>query len=551
MPRPRRFIALAVALIAVLVSACSGQPSSAPAAPSTPAQAPAAATPAQPKPGGQLTLGIRQEPSSLDPQGSANTSSQRALAHLYDSLIFMTNDGQFKPWLATKWEISPDGKVYTFTLREGVKFHDGTPFTAEAVKVTMDRIFDPETGSTSAKSAIGPYDKTEVVDPKTVKIHLKTPYSPLLNSLSQSFFGIVSPEAVKKSGNKNFGKAPVGTGPFKFEKMVPQDHIALVKNPDYNWPPEGVFKHTGPAYLDRIIIKTIPENQTRLTTLQNGEANVIEPVPEQDVESLAKDKNLYVMSKVYPGAGRIMFLNTQKFPTDDVAVRRAILQAVDTSALVKTLFSGQHEVGRGPLTPSTMGYNKKFETTYTFDVEKSKQTLEAAGWRAGADGIRAKDGKKLELVFYNIANAGQDGPAEFVQAQLRQVGIQVTIKSLARAAWYEGINKGEHNLVALIFFYNEPDVLRLIYHSKNIPFNWSHLKDTEMDKQLEAAYQENDQAKRVAMYEQIQQKIMDHANVLPLFYEKNILGVSKKLQGIVFDPTAYPLFYDAYLTDAK
>ena len=513
-------------------------------------QAVAAPAAEGPQPGGTLTLAIRQEPSSLDPGGSANAVSQRALANLYDSLVWMTPEGEFVPWLATSWTVSDDGMAYTFKLREDVKFHDGTPFTAEAVQVTLDRILDPETGSTSAKTAIGPYDHTEIVDDHTVVIHTKDPYGPFLYALSQPFLGIVSPAAVEEYGNADFLRHPVGTGPFMFEEMIPQDHITLVRNPDYRWPPEGIFDNPGPAYLEKIVIRTVPEASTRLATLLNGEANLIEPVPAQDLQALEDDPAYYVLKKMYPGEGRFAFLNTKKFPTDDVQVRRAILHAVDNVALERLLFFGAHEPGRSPLSTASVGYNAKYETMYGYDPDKASAILDEAGWAVGDDGIRVKDGEPLVLSFYVIAqNPDTEKMSEFIQGQLREVGVDAQLTTVARAAWYEGLNKGDHNIVVLFLIYGDPDVLRLTYHSEFIPFNWSHWTDPETDRILEEAYQATDFAKRIELYEQVQDTVMDQALVLTLFYENNLLGASQALQGIMFDITAYPLFYGAHITE--
>jgi peptide/nickel transport system substrate-binding protein len=506
----------------------------------------ASAAPSGPAPGGTLTLGIRQEPSTLDPHASANGVSQRALAHLYDGLVFMTSDGTYHPWLATRWDVSPDGKTYTLSLRHGVKFHDGAPFTSDAVKLSLDRIVDPATHSTSAISAIGPYASTEVVDPYTVRVHLKEPYSPFINALSQPWLGMVSPAAVKSWG-PNYGQHPAGTGPFKFVEMIPQDHITLARNPDYAWPPTTGMSHSGPAHLDRVIIRTIPEDSTRLATLQNGETNLIEPVPEQDIAQVQAQSNLYVLKRLYMGAGRVMFLNTQRPPTNDLRVRRAILYAVDTATLVKTLFFGAHLPGRSPVSPRMPGYDKSLETMYTYDPPKARQLLDEAGWRPGQGGVRTKDGQPLQVSLFIIANIGSEPTAEYLQSQLRQVGIDVQIRSLARAAWYEGLNRGDHNLMVAFFVWPDPDMLRTLYFSTNIPFNWSHYNNPEVDRQLLEAHRVLDMQKRITLYRQIERKVMEDALVLTLFYENNVLGAQRSLQGVKFDPVGYPLFYDAYI----
>jgi len=507
----------------------------------------AAGAPAGPTPGGTLTFGIRQEPSTTDPHASANGVSQRVLAHLYDGLVYQTPDGAYHPWLATKWTVSPDGKTYTLTLRAGVKFHDGTPFNASAVKTSLDRIIDPATRSTSAISAIGPYASSEVVDASTIRVHLKEPYSPFINALSQPWLGMVSPTAVKSWG-RDFAQHPVGTGPFKFVEMVPQDHITLVRNPDYAWPPSAGKAHSGPAYLERVVIRTVPEDSTRLATLQNGETNLIEPLPEQNVAQVQGDTNLYVLKQMEMGAGRVVLLNTQRAPTNDVRVRRAIEFGVDTATLVKTLFYGQHMVGRSPVSPVMPGYDKSLERIYTYDPAKARQLLEEAGWRPGPGGVRVKDGQPLRMSLFIIPNIGAEPTAEYLQSQLRQVGIDLEIRALARAAWYEGINRGDHNLTLAFFIWPDPDILRTLYYSTNIPFNWFHYNNPDVDRMLLEASRLTDMRARIGLYRRVMRKVMDDALPLTLYYENNILAARRTLQGVKFDAVGYPLFYDAYVT---
>jgi len=506
----------------------------------------AAAAPTAPTPGGTLTFGIRQEPSTTDPGASANGVSQRVLASMYDDLVYMALDGSYHPWLATRWTISPDGKTYTLYLRQGVKFQDGTPFNAEAVKVTLDRVIDPATQSTSAISAIGPYASSEVVDASTVRVHLKEPFGPFINALSQPWLGIISPTALKSWG-RDYAQHPVGTGPFRFVEMVPQDHITLARNPAYAWAPSGM-SHSGPAYLERLIIRTVPEDSTRLATLQNGETNLVEPVPEQNVAQVQADPNLYVLKRLFMGAGRVVLLNSQHAPTNDVRVRKAIEYGVDTVTLVKTLFYGQQVPGRSPVSPIMAGYDKSLENVYTYDPAKARQILDEAGWRPGPGGVRVKDGQPLQISLWIIANIGSEPIAEYLQSQLRQVGIDVQIRSLARAAWYEGINRGDHNMTLAFFDWPDPDMLRTLYFSTNIPFNWFHYNNPEVDKELLQASQITDMGARIRLYRQIMRKIMDDALPLTLFYENNILGAQRTVQGVKFDPVGYPLFYDVYIT---
>src|SRR5438046_2052607 len=170
------------------------------------------------------------------------------------------------PAIAEKWEVSPDATVYTFNLKKGVKFHDGTPFNGAAVKFTLDRIVDPTTKAGQSHDQLGPYDHTEVVDDYTIKVVMKQPYAPLLTNMN----------------------GYMGIGPFMFKEWVPKDHVTLVKNPDYNWG-SSFFKHTGPAYLDEVVYKIIPEPSVRTGTLKTGETQIIDELDPLEYATLSKD----------------------------------------------------------------------------------------------------------------------------------------------------------------------------------------------------------------------------------------------------------------------
>jgi len=232
---------------------------------------------AAPGGGGTLVYGLGFDlDNTMDPQVTDFDSTIRVTLNICEPLVWEPTPGRFVPGLAESWEVSPDAKTYTFRLRKGVKFHDGTPFTAEAVKFTMDRVVAPETKAGQSHDQLGPYDHTEVVDDHTAKIGMKQGYAPLLTNLN-GYLGIVSPTAVKKMGLAEFARHPVGTGPFVFKEWVPKDHITLVRNPDYTWG-SSFFKRRGPAALEQIVFKIIPEESVRTGTLKTGETQYIDAV---------------------------------------------------------------------------------------------------------------------------------------------------------------------------------------------------------------------------------------------------------------------------------
>jgi len=491
--------------------AAGGNATAAPAAPAATA-APAAAAGS----GNTLTYALGFDlDDTMDPQVTNFDSTIRVTLNICEPLVWEPEPGKFVPGLAESWDISDDAKTYTFKLKQGVKFHDGTPFNADAVKFTFDRVIDPATKAGQSHDQLGPYDHTEVVDDHTVKVVMKQGYAPLLTNLN-GYLGIVSPTAAKKDPAA-FARAPIGTGPFMFKEWVPKDHITLVKNPDYNWG-SSFFKHTGPAYLDQVIFKIIPEASVRTGALKSGEVQYTDDIDPLEYQALKADPKFVVIEKGQPGSGYTLLLNTtSKGPIHDPQVRLALEYAIDREGLNKSVFQGLDQVAASPLMKVTFGYDASTEQVYSFDPEKAKQILDAAGWKAGADGIREKDGQKLAIDFPIISRPTDKAMAESIQASLHDVGIDFKVTPVERAAYTDLRKQNKYDAGFMWFSYGDPDVLRTIFHSANVDaFNRAKYQVPEVDKMLEDAAATTDQAKRKDLYSQIQQRVLKDAVVVPL-----------------------------------
>jgi peptide/nickel transport system substrate-binding protein len=526
----RRFLKIVSAgLGASVLAACGGAPAapagsaatSAPAAGASATAAPVApaATTAPAAPAGSANtltyaLGFDLD-DTMDPQVTNFDSTIRVTLNICEPLVWEPEPGKFVPGLAESWDISGDAKTYTFKLKQGVKFHDGTPFNADAVKFTFDRVMDPATKAGQSHDQLGPYDHTEVVDDHTVKVVMKQGYAPLLTNLN-GYLGIVSPTAAKKDPAA-FARAPIGTGPFMFKEWVPKDHITLVKNPDYNWG-SSFFKHTGPAYLDQVIFKIIPEPSVRTGALKSGEIQYADDIDPLEYEALKGDSKFMVIEKGQPGSGYTLLLNTtSKGPISDPQVRLALEYAIDREGLNKSVFQGLNKVAFSPLMQPTFGYDASTEQIYSFDPAKAKQILDAAGWKEGADGIREKGGQKLAIDFPIISRPNDKAMAESIQASLHDVGIDFKITPLERAAYTDARKQNKYDAGFMWFSYGDPDVLRTIFHSANVEaFNRAKYQVPEVDKLLEDAAATTDQAKRKDLYTQIQQRVLKDTVVVPL-----------------------------------
>jgi peptide/nickel transport system substrate-binding protein len=484
---------------------------------------------------------------TMDPQVTNFDSTIRVTLNICEPLVWEPEPGKFVPGLAESWEISPDAKTYTFKLKQGVKFHDGTPFNGDAVKFTLDRVIDPATKAGQSHDQLGPYDHTEVVDDHTVKVIMKQGYAPLLTNLN-GYLGIVSPTAAKKDPAA-FARHPVGTGPFMFKEWVPKDHIALVKNPDYNWG-SSFFKHTGPAYLDQVIFKIIPEPSVRTGALKSGEIQYADDIDPLEYEALKGDPKFVVIEKGQPGSGWVWLLNTtSKGPISDPQVRLAIEYGIDREGLNKSVFQGLNKVAFSPLMQPTFGYDASTEQIYSFDPDKAKQILDAAGWKAGADGIREKGGQKLAIDFPIISRPNDKAMAESIQASLRDVGIDVKVTPVERAAYTDLRKQNKYDAGFMWFSYGDPDVLRTIFHSANVEaFNRARYQVPEVDKMLEDAAATTDSAKRTQLYAQIQQRVLKDAVVVPLVDTVTHNAKRAEVQGDYLDALAsYVWLYDVQI----
>jgi peptide/nickel transport system substrate-binding protein len=558
----RRATALGISAsgVAALLAACGGGSSATntpaastsggsttPAGTAAAGTAGGATTAAKPagKPGGEIVFGLNLEPDNLDPAVTPFAVSHEVMMNIYDTLVWRGKDGKFYPGLAERWETSADGITYTFYLRKGVKFHDGTPFTAEAIKVQFDRTADPATKSGFAANLLGPYDHTDIVDDFTAKVVFKAPFAPFLDGASQAFLGIASPTAVKKDP-KAFLRNPVGTGFMKFVEWVEKDHITLARNPDYNWAPP-FFDHTGAAYLDKITIRFYPDDPTRLASLESGDVQMIQSVPTSDVNRI-KANTKYGLDVLYnPGIPTVLMMNTTKAPLDDPIVRQAFIQAIDRKTLVETGTFGTGRIAYGPLNESTPDYSKAVESYYPFDLEKAKGALQQAGWVPGSDGIRTKNGQKLSVSW--IVAPSSAAYDELMQAQLRGLGVDVQLSRQTTAALFDAMVKGNIHMGLIGWVSSDPVILTNLFHSKNAAsgYAWSKFKDPKLDGLLDDGERTLDEAKRVDTYAQAQKMIMDNALTVPLFSSANTYAYQSKYKSIKEDFRNYVWFYDAFV----
>lgn len=501
--------------------------------------------------GGELIYALVSRFDTLDPTITTFSDVIRTAHHMFDPLVWQPEPGEFIPGLATVWEVNDTADEYTFTLRDDVLFHDGSPLTAEAIQFTYDRIIDPETKSQVAFSALGPYDSTEVVDAQTAVVKFKSPYAPFLNSVSSVILAPLPPAVVEELG-LDFGLQPVGTGPFMFDSYETDNQLRMVRNPDYNWG-GGMYKHEGPAYLDAITWRIISEDATRLAALQSGEVHIIQNVPTQDYATVQDDSNLTIIDAVLPGSGWSLMNNVTRPPMDDLNVRKALQYGVDKEGLIQVIWQGLYQVSHSPLTSVTFAYDPATAEIYSYDPEMAGQLLDEAGWTMGDGDVREKGGEPLKLgVYYRSDNANFVSLATYLQAQYAEIGIELELFGLAQAGYFDAVRAGEHHVQFWWGPATDPDgVFRVFFHSSNADggTNRNRYEDPEMDALIDEAAGTTDPEARKELYFELQHKALDEA-IMVFFSEPTETYAYQK--EVVIDPivtwaATVPLFYDTWL----
>lgn len=496
------------------------------------------------KVGGEWVIAVTEEPDTLDAHKSTTALSDTILRYVGDPLIAKDQSGKYVPGLAKSWTISPDGLTWTFQLREDVKFHDGSVFDAAAMKATFDRALDPATKSPIAGGLLGPVKSVTTTGPSTLVLTLKQPFSPLLDNLSDA--GRMLALSPKATSDAEFGRKPISTGPWKVAEWRSGDRIVLARNPDYAWAAD--FLHKGAAFIDKIVFRIIPESATQVSAFESGEVDQL-GVPPAQVQRYLDEKRFDVKRAYRNGVGLFLEFNVTKAPFDDLALRRALNFAVDKDAVVKTALKGFGEAAYGPLPPSIRGYFPGIvQYAPHFDKTKAAEALDQAGWKLEG-GVRMKGGQPLTFTLYNAAIDTWKDSAQLVQAQLKELGIDMKIQTFEFGTLLAKAKQGEQQAHFLGYTYTNPDIVYIWFHSSNIGtgLNVSHYKDSALDKMIEDARLEVDDAKRLKLYENIQKYIVDKALWVPIWTNYIYTAYQPRGKDVKLDSEGRTILFDAYV----
>ncbi|MGE8127665.1 ABC transporter substrate-binding protein [Methylobacterium sp. NPDC080182] len=503
---------------------------------------PAYAAPSGPAPksGGTITWGVATEPSCFDPHRSSQQAAFFVARNYIDSLVAKRADGSFAPWLATEWSITPDGLTYTFTLRDGVIFHDGVPLDAEAVKANFDFVKKPENAANAA-SLLDRYARAEVVAPNIVRLILARPDSSFLESVSNVKLGIISPKALAKGDLCGGGPALAGTGPFVFADYVRGQSARFTRNTAYAWPP-GYAAHSGPAYLDGFTIRFLPEAAVRAGALSSGQLDVIEGVQPTDAPLFA-DQPDFTLLKGPLGAGTAFTLNVNytRAPADDVRVRRALRDGFDPEPIVRQVYLGTVPRAWSIIGPDNPAFNRALIGGWGRDVAGANRLLDEAGW-TGRDpaGFRTRDGKRLTIeVGYPqpYVRDNREVLIQGIQAAVRKnIGLDLNLRIITAGEY------AKNNAAGTWAIYpntdNPSDAARELWDmlgSKGFLYTNIPNPDPEITGLVDEALAATDLVRKRALTDRIQTLGIEKAYIVPLFAPSWFLAARKGVEGLGFE----------------
>jgi peptide/nickel transport system substrate-binding protein len=463
-----------------------------------------------------LYVALEAEPPELDPNLSSAYVDRQVMASLYDKLVDIDENGEIVPMLAKSYDVSDDGKVYTFHLRDGIKFHDGTEFNAEAAKYNLERYQEED----SVRSTeVEPIESVEAVDEYTVRVTLSEPFAPFLAVLTDRAGIMASPKAIEEN-NGRISKDPVGTGPFKFVERVRGDHITVEKNPDY-WR-EGLPK------IDKIEYRGIDDENVQYQNLQSGELDIIDSIPLVEFKELQESGDYNV--SIEPGLGyQGVFLNVTQPPFDNKQLRQAVYRLVDRDAIVKAVLRDVGgEAGNSPFSEQSWAYSEESDSYPERSVEEAKALLEEAGEPDGFSFTLKTDPSPINQQIGQV-----------IQNNLKPAGIDVKLEQEEFGTLLDDSTNG--NFQALFLGWSgriDPDLNIYDFTVTNGDFNDSGYSNPEVDKLLNEARTTSDRDRRKELYGQVMEILHEDVPYVYLYHNNSTtdFAMQPTVQG--FEP--YP-----------
>ena len=515
MKRSRQVVVLAV-IASLLLAACAG-PGSAPA---TGGEAGAAAPAAQ-GPSGALTIGLTTDIATVEVPYAPERQSTNAAQTMYDTLVFPEADGTYSPMLAESWDVSEDGTTYRFKLRQGVKFHNGELFNADAVVYSWQVYSQPEVTYASNWTIA---DKVEKLDEYTVEISTTEPNALLLSYLAS--WSIIPPKYHAEVGKEKFAQEPAGTGPFMFKEWVKGDHLTVVANPNY-W-------RAGYPKVAQVVFKFMPESATRVAAVQTGEIDIAPRLSAEEADGLRADANLNVINYPVDRVYYVAFNNMttgKDTPIMDLKVRQALAHAVDVQTIIDTLFAGYATRAVGFVAPGNLGYQESAPVAY--DPDLAKKLLADAGYA---------DGFEIGMACPEAAYPNINEVCQAIQGYLSAVGVKAKLELMEANAFWDAESKKELPPLfvdswSLTIGEAYPRILGALGEGESYA-NWSDPKIHEMLKQIVTTV---DVEARAKLYADLQTYITDQQPFIFLYMPQAFEGVTKRVQN--YQPRGAEQYY--------
>lgn len=481
----------------------------------------------QPRTGGTLQIGFRDDTSTLDPTFSIQWSERQVLYLIYNTLVRAAPDFSLHPELAESWEIEDEGRRIVFRLRQGVTFHDGTPFNAEAVKWNLDRRMDEAVGSPQRSQLVQVITGVDVIDEYSVAITTAEPFPPLLSYLAERPGFMVSPTAAEALGD-DFGSNPVGTGPFVFREWSRGNRIVLERNENY-W-------EEGLPYLDSIVFNDIGAAVVGVQRLIVGEIDYVDSLSPQNVQMLSAAEDI-VLDPITVGRWYSYQWQWDVEPFNNPILRRAIAHAIDRDRLNAVTMNGEALISNGPTPAGLWWYSDALEG-YEYNPDLARELVR----EAGAEGLEIALSTPEDTILRQLN--------QLVQEQLNAVGLNVTLAPEAMSEWYGRVVQRQINFTPMRWTQRaDPDgLLSILFHSGGHA-NSTGYSNPEVDSLLEQARRNFDQDERKALYDRAHEVILQDLPYVPIYFSVEYAAMNERVRGFEWIPDQVPRFYNVWLAE--
>lgn len=508
--------------------------------------------------GGELVYLEQQAHTSLYPPAGGFYPNGGVLSQITDRLTYQNpTDLKIEPWVAESWTVNDNATEYTFKIKPGITFSDGTPLDAAAVAKNFDTygLGNPEL-KLPVSEVINNYDHSEVIDPLTVKFYFKQPSPGFLQGTSVLGSGLVSLKTLALPFDQ-LGDATkiIGSGPFVVAKEVAGKELDFDARKDYNWAPAS-REHQGRPYLDDIKLIVMPEDGVRVGALLSGQAGFIRQLQAYD-EKRVEDQHFSIYAPSTRGVNNSLFFRPDNAVVSDVRVRQALLLATNREEIISTLFSKNYPLATSIIAASAQGY-VNLSDKLAYDPAKAATLLDEAGWKVGSDGIRQKEGKPFELTVYeSLPQPRSKDVLQLVAQQWAKIGVKLNVKAGdAGSKIVDELDPEKTPLIESMVGRADPDVIKSSYYPKNrnvflqqggVSNKVKSFKDDKLNALLDDIAKETNADQRLKLVGDVQNYVLDQVYGIPLFEEPQVYAGAPWVKGVAFEAVGRPNFYDVRL----